>query len=93
MRIYEVEFEERYWVAAKDMRQALDVVRQGSEAGEITQGLMEVEALSLKVVPEDQARVLRIHDDELGGDRSLWDFFRDQREKGSPGMMASSEWV
>lgn len=92
MKIYEVEVGATYWVAAKNMRQAIDTVWRCWEEESALEDVETGETLSIDTVSEERARKIKVRDDNLGGERSLWDFVRDQDEKGESAVVACSEW-
>jgi len=92
MKIYEVEVGAQYWVVAKNYREAIDTVWRCWETEDALDDIESGGAISFEVVAEERARKLLIHDDETGGDRTMWDFMRDQEEKGEAAVIACSEW-
>lgn len=92
MKIYEVEVGATYWVAAKNMRQAVDTVWRCWEEESSLEDVESGDSLSIETVTEERARKIKVRDDNLGGERSLWDFVRDQDEKGESAVVACSEW-
>lgn len=92
MKIYEVEVGATYWVAAKNLRQALDTVWRCWEGEDALEDVETGGMLSIEEVSEERARKLKIRDNDLGGERSLWDFVRDRDEKDESAVVACSEW-
>jgi len=92
MKIYEVDVGVEYWVAAKNYREAIDTVWRCWEAESLLEEIEGEDGISFSVISEERARKMKVRDDELGGERSMWDFLRDQEEKGSAAVIACSEW-
>ena len=92
MKVYKVEVGATYWVAAKNLRQVVDTVWQCWEEEGSLEDAETGSSLSIEEVPEERARKIKIRDDNLGGERSLWDFVRDQAEKGESAVVGCSEW-
>ena len=92
MKVYEVEVGATYWVAAKNLRQAVDTVWRCWENEGSLADVDEGGTLSVEEVSEERARKLKLTDDDGGGTRSLWDFVRDQTEKNEPEVVGCSEW-
>lgn len=91
LKLYEVETGATYWVAARNLRQAVDTVWACWEAEDALEDVDE-SGFEIEPVVEERARKIKVRDDDVGGERTLWDFFRDQQETGDAQVIACSEW-
>jgi hypothetical protein len=80
-----------YWVAANDADQATHLVWEEEVKATTTEEANEsMTGVEAQEITEEVARKTLIRDDDTGGDRTLWDFFRDTE---TPTVLACSEWV
>lgn len=91
LKLYEVETGATYWIAARNLRQATDTAWNCWEQEGALEDI-EDSGFQIEPVAEERARKINVRDDGTGGERTLWDFMRDQEEKGDAAVIACSEW-
>lgn len=89
MKLYEADVGAMYWIAANNLRQAIDALWQCWETEGSLEDAESGGSLSIGEVPEERGRKLRIRDDGGGASRSMWD---EMLRRTQPTVIACSEW-